>query len=84
LGKRSRDLLNKFGFEIFFGEDATTVKELLETIPKEELKNKKFLFPRGNRSLRVVPETLENIAEIIETIVYRTHKLKRTNQDCLK
>jgi len=72
LGKRSADLLENAGYETFFNEQATTAKELLELIPKEELKNKKFLFPCGNRSFRVVPETLQNIAEVHEVVVYRT------------
>lgn len=76
LGKRSGDLLKKYAYEIFFDEKATTAKELLEAIPKEELKNKKFLFPCGNRSLRIVPETLRNIAEVFETVVYRTTEIE--------
>ncbi|HXG85135.1 MAG TPA: uroporphyrinogen-III synthase [Pyrinomonadaceae bacterium] len=76
LGKRSGDLLKKFGYETFFSERATTAEELLQLIPKEELKNKRFLFPRGNRSLRVVPEMLLNIAEVFETIVYQTTEIE--------
>lgn len=76
LGKRSRDLLTKPNHEIFFSKNATTAKELIEAIPKEDLKNKRFLFPRGNRSLRVVPEMLRDIAEVVETIVYRTTEIE--------
>lgn len=72
LGKRSRDLLNKPDCEVFFSENATTAEKLLDAIPKEELKNKRFLFPRGDLSLRTVPETLQNVAEVVETVVYRT------------
>ena len=72
LGKRSNDLLKNAGCKTFFSEQATTAEELLNLIPKEELKNKRFLFPRGNRSLRVIPETLQNIAEVVEVIIYRT------------
>lgn len=72
LGKRSNVLLQKSGCEIFFSESAATAKELLDAIPQEELKNKRFLFPRGDLSLRVVPETLKEVAEVVETIVYRT------------
>lgn len=76
LGKRSSDLLNKLDFEVFFSEKAATAKELLEAIPKEELKNRRFLFPRGNRSLRAVPETLYGIAEVVEAVVYRTTEIE--------
>ncbi len=72
LGKRSDDLLKKWGCETFFSEQATTAEELLSLIPKEELKNKRFLFPCGNRSLRTIPEALKNSAEVREVIVYQT------------
>ncbi|MCA1638541.1 MAG: uroporphyrinogen-III synthase, partial [Acidobacteria bacterium] len=72
LGKRSDDLLKQSGYKTFFSEQATTAKELLELIPKKVLKNKRFLFPRGNRSLRVVSEMLQNIAEVCEAVVYQT------------
>jgi len=84
LGKRSRDCLKKLGCQIFYSENATTAEELLKAIPKEELKNKRFLFPRGNRSLRVVPETLRNIAEVFETIVYRTTEIETDEAELLE
>lgn len=84
LGKRSRDLLSKSGHEIFFSEEAATAKELLEAIPKAELKDKKFLFPRGNRSLRIVPATLRNIAEVFETIVYQTTEIETDKAQLLE
>lgn len=72
LGKRSNDLLIKSGCETFFIEQAATAEEFLSLIPNEELKNKRFLFPRGNRSLRFVPEKLAKIADVRETVVYET------------
>jgi uroporphyrinogen III methyltransferase / synthase len=72
LGKRSHDLLKTSGFKVFFKEQATTAAELLKLIPESELKGKKFLFPRGNRSLRVIPEKLDNVAEVKEVVVYKT------------
>ena len=81
LGKRSRDLLNKSGCRVFFNENATTAETLLKLIPAEELKNKRFLFPCGNRSLRVVPETLRNVSEVVETIVYRTTEIETSETE---
>lgn len=72
LGRRSHDLLKTSGFNVFFKEQAATAAELLELIPEFELKGKKFLFPCGNRSLRVIPEKLVNIAEVKEIVVYKT------------
>ena len=72
LGKKSNDLLVKSGCKTFFREQAAIVEEFLRLIPKDELRNKRFLFPRGNRSLRIVPETLGEIADVRETVVYET------------
>ncbi|MDQ6786738.1 MAG: uroporphyrinogen-III synthase [Acidobacteriota bacterium] len=80
LGKKSVDLLQKSGYKTFFSEDATTAKELLQSIPEKELKNKKLLFPRGNRSLRTIPETLENFAAVVETIVYQTTETETSDE----
>lgn len=74
LGKKANDLLESAGFETFFNENAKTVVELLDSIPKEVIIGKKFLFLRGNRSLRVIPARLEGIAEVRETVVYQTIK----------
>ena len=72
LGKRSAQILENSDCEIFFSEQATNAEELLELIPQSELQGKKFLFPCGNQSLRVIPEKLKTIAEVRETVVYRT------------
>lgn len=72
LGGKSADLLKNAGFEIYFKEDASTAEEFLTLIPKEELANRNFLFARGNRSLRVIPERLTGIANVDETMVYET------------
>jgi len=76
LGKRSADLLKYLGHGVFSGFYANTAEELLEIISQKELENKRFLFPRGNRSLRVIPETLQGIAKVAETIVYQTFDLE--------
>jgi uroporphyrinogen-III synthase len=73
--------LRKSGFETFFSLKATTAAELLRLIPKKELENKKFLFPRGDRSLRTIPETLESFAEVLEVIVYRTIEAERDDKE---
>ncbi len=72
LGRRSEELLKAANCKTFSGDEARTAAQLLRLIPAEELKGKNFLFLRGNRSLRVVPETLEKVAKIREIVVYRT------------
>lgn len=75
LGKRSFNLLNGENFNLVFDKTANTAGEMLESIALEELKNKRFLFVRSEKSLRVVPEFLEKIASVDEAIVYRSSRV---------
>ena len=75
LGKRGFDLLKNENLDLFFDESSNTAREMLKKIPFENLTGKRFLFVRGKKSLRVVPEFLEKIASVDETIVYRTNKI---------
>lgn len=78
LGKRSYEILLRVeNLNLIFFERANTAREMLEAISPEDLKNKRFLFVRGENSLRVVPDFLKRIgAEIDEAIVYRTNSLE--------
>jgi uroporphyrinogen-III synthase len=60
---------------LFFDESANTAREMLDLIAPEELTGKRFLFIRGEKSLRTVPDFLVKIAEVEEAIVYRTRKI---------
>lgn len=71
-GKRSFDILKNVSLEIFYDETANTAREFLKKIAPEELKNKRFIYVCGKKSLRVVPKFLKNVAEVEETIVYET------------
>jgi len=73
LGKSSFEQLKNRNLDLFFRENANTAGELLAAIPAESLKNKRFLFIRGARSRRVIPDFLEKIAAVDEEIVYETH-----------
>lgn len=75
LGRRSFHLLKTTNLDLVFDETANTVREFLNTIPLTDLKAKRFLFVRGEKSLRVVPEFLEKIAMVDEMTVYRTEKI---------
>lgn len=75
LGGKSREILRKKGLKVYFDESANTATEMLAGILPEELKNKRFLFIGGDKSLRVVPDYLVNLAEIDEIIVYETRQL---------
>jgi len=75
LGKRSFDLLNGENLDLVFDKAANTAQEMLENIRLDKLKNKRFLFVRGEKSLRAVPEFLEKIASVDEAIVYRSSRV---------
>ena len=72
LGGRSFEILRGANLNLIFDEEANTAREMLEKIPAEDLKNKRFLFIRGERSLRAVPELLSEFATVDEAVVYKT------------
>lgn len=75
LGRRTFDLLKDERLDLFFDETANTAREMLERIASEDLEDKRFLFVRGEKSLRVIPDFLKIIASIDEVIVYKTEKI---------
>jgi uroporphyrinogen-III synthase len=75
LGSRSFDILKTEKLNLIYDESANTAREMMENIAPGDLKGKRFLFVRGAKSLRVVPEFLAKFGEVDETIVYETHEL---------
>jgi len=75
LGKRSFELLRSENLDLFFDETANTARKMLEKIAPKDLKDKRFLFVRGEKSLRVVPDFLSKAATVDETIVYYTESI---------
>jgi uroporphyrinogen-III synthase len=75
LGRRSFEILKAANLDLFFDERAQTVREMLDLIAPDTLKGKQFLFIRGEKSLRTVPEFLERLAAVDEAIVYQTRKI---------
>lgn len=71
LGGRIRRLFEERGIETVYRAEANTIEEFLKSFPPREFAGKKFLFPRGDRSLRTIPVTLK-AAAIDETVVYKT------------
>jgi len=74
LGKRTKQLFDAENIEVFFDEKANTASDLIALLSPDDWRNKRFLFPCGDKSLRVVAEKLANIAEVKEVIVYQTVK----------
>ncbi|MGI8494126.1 MAG: uroporphyrinogen-III synthase [Pyrinomonadaceae bacterium] len=72
LGGKSNEIIKNHKFEIFFKEQAATAEEMLALIPEIEISGKHFLYPCGDKSLRVIPETLKDKANVREVVVYKT------------
>lgn len=73
LGARTKALFETAGIATVSSPEANTAEEFINSFePKSEFKGKKFLFLRGDKSLRVIPEILRDVAQIDEIVVYRT------------
>lgn len=75
LGAKSFEILKALNLDLFYNEAANTAREMLDSIPLTELRNKHFLFVRGEISLQYVPEYLKKLASVEEVIVYQTGKI---------
>ena len=72
LGRRSFDILKETSADVLFDESVNTADEMLGVIGEGALHAKRFLFVRGQRSMRTIPDHLKGIADVEELIVYRT------------
>lgn len=76
LGKSSFERLKNKNLDLFFRENANTAREMLDAIPPADLRGKRFLFLRGDKSLRLIPQFLQNNAAFVdEEIVYENRKI---------
>ncbi len=71
LGNRTKLLFEDTNFEIVFRADANTAEEFINSFDRSEFANKKFLFLRGDKSLRTIPELLKDQSIVDEIVVYR-------------
>ena len=78
LGKRAATVLEDAGFAVKKVPHANTAEEMLAALGNDEFSGKELLFVRGERSMRTIPETLANIAQIDEVAVYTTIEIKPT------
>jgi len=72
LGQRAIQMLEAAGMNVKSSADLHTADEMIAAFGKDEFARKRFLFIRGERSLRTIPESLSGIAEIDEVAVYKT------------
>lgn len=82
LGNRTKALFENTSFEVVFRGDANTAEEFINSFDKKEFSNKKFLFLRGDKSLRTIPELLKARSIADEIVVYRT--IENTIDESLK
>jgi len=72
LGKRTKILFENSNFEIAFRADVNTAEEFINSFGMREFAGRRFLFLRGDKSLRAIPELLNGRAIIDEVVVYQT------------
>ncbi len=70
-GNRAKSLFENKNFRIVFKDSTNTAEEFISSFDESDFAGKKFLFLKGNKSLRVIPEML-GLAEVDETVVYET------------
>jgi len=72
LGARARNVLESAGINVRFHPEANTAEEMLSKFGNEEFAGKRFLFVRGVKSLKTIPDLLGAQASIDEVVVYDT------------
>ncbi len=72
LGERTNACFAKTDLELVFLRQANTAEEFIMSFDKTEFSEKKFLFVRGEKSLRTIPDLLASVAIVDEVNVYRT------------
>lgn len=71
LGRRARKIFEGAGFDVVPSPSANTASELIGSFDEAEFAGKRFLFVRGERSMRTIPELLGGKASVDEVVVYR-------------
>lgn len=72
LGERSFDILKTSGGDVWYHPEASTADEMLDRLGEMITPGGIYLFVRGERSLRTIPERIGPIAYVRECVVYRT------------
>lgn len=72
LGRRAQNVLESSGLNVKNSIEANTAEEMLNAFGQNEFAGKSFLFVRGEKSLRTIPDALREIASVDEVTVYKT------------
>ena len=76
LGERARKVLEAAGLNVVFRESANTISELLSSFDRSEFEGKRYLFLRGDKSMRTIPDHLDGRATVEEVVVYETKSIQ--------
>jgi len=82
LGERTKGVFENAGVEVISRSSANTAYELIESFDRSEFAGNRFLFVRGDKSMRTIPETLGGVATVDEVIVYNSVE-KRPDEDTI-
>jgi len=83
VGAKTKASVESFGYKVYFAPLVYSSEELADSINKNEIKGKKYLFPCGNLAGNVLKEKLGSVAEIDDVIVYHT-VLPETDSDSVR
>jgi len=72
LGQRACNVLTDARVNVKTSEAANTAEELLASFEEQEFAGKRFLFVRGEKSMRTIPERLVGATAVDEVVVYKT------------
>lgn len=72
LGERSFETLKTSGGDVWYDPEAATADEMLDRLGEMIKPGGRYIFVRGERSMRTIPERLGPIADVRECVVYRT------------
>ena len=76
LGERARKVLEAAGLNVIFRDSANTISALLSSFDNSEFDGKRFLFLRGDKSMRTIPDFLNGRANVEEVIVYENKSVR--------
>jgi uroporphyrinogen-III synthase len=81
LGERAKMILENAGFPVIYHDSANSAEELLASFENSEFDAKRFLFVRGDKSMRTIPDRLSGRAVVDESIAYETRNISPTETE---
>jgi len=72
LGERTKRVFERAGISVEFRKDSNTAADMISSFGETEFVGKRYLFVRGDLSMRTIPDLLKGKATVDEAVVYRT------------